>query len=164
MKEGKSAMGLQWSDGLYKDFCTANGFNLDFGFAPIPGKVSILTGGAYFINKNTKILSEVVDYIIDMMQYKNQVKLAKNGLCSPLLKVYNNPEVKKLPYCDAVKTSIERGIYMMEAGKDIGLISTEMSKYLQKAWFGELTAEQALAKMQEEIERQRLHLYNQTGK
>lgn len=163
MKEGKTAMGLQWSDALYPSFSTENGFNPDFGFAPIPGNVSILTGGTYFINKKTKNLPEVIDYIIDLMQYKNQVKLAEKGLCSPLKTVYENPEVKKLPYTDAVKTSLERGIYMMEAGIETNIITEVMSNYLQKAWLGETTPEQALAKMQEEIELKRARLYNQIG-
>lgn len=160
LKEGKTAMGLNWSDALYPSFSTESGFIEDFGFAPIPGDVSILTGGTYFINKKTKNLQAVVDYIIDLMQYENQVKLAKKGLCSPLETVYDDPEIRKLPYTKAVRISLERGIYMMEAGIETNIISEVMSNYIQKAWLGELTAEQALAKMQEEIEEKRAILYN----
>lgn len=164
MKEGKTAFGLQWSDALYPSFMSKKGFNSEFDYAPIPGTVSILTGGTHFVNRKTKHLPEVVNYIIYLMQYKTQVKLAEKGLCSPLKSVYDNPEVKKIPYTNAVKNSLERGIYMMEAGAETNVISEVMSSYLQKAWLGEISAEQALMKMQDEIKLKRTTLYNQKGK
>lgn len=161
LKEGNTAMGLTWSDAIYPSFSEENGFNPNFGFAPIPGDVSILTGGTYFVNRKTKNIDAVVDYIVDLMQYENQVKLAEKGLCSPLKSVYDDERVKKLPYSEAVKNSLERGIYMMEAGIETNIVSEVMSIYIQKAWIGELTAEQALSKMQKEIEERRSQLYSQ---
>lgn len=164
MREGKTALGLQWSDALYPSYNTQKGFLSEFGFAPIPGNVSILTGGTYFVNKQTRNLPEVVNYIIYLMQHETQVKLAEKGLCSPLKSVYESPKVKKLPYINAVKTSLERGIYMMEAGVETNIISAVMSKYLQEAWLGKISAEEALNKMQNEIETKRTKLYNQLNK
>lgn len=160
MKEGKTALGMNWSDGIYPAFMTQSGFSDEFGFAPIPGKVSILTGGTYFVNKKTKNPKEVLMYIVDLMQYPNQVELAKKGLCSPLKTVYENEEVKKLPYTEAVKASLDRGIYMMEAGPETNIITEVVSNYVQKAWSGEISPKQALAQMQKEVEERRKELYS----
>jgi multiple sugar transport system substrate-binding protein len=160
MKEGRTALGMIWSDGIYPAFMTEKGFSKDFGFAPIPGNVSILTGGTYFVNRKTKNPQQVMEYIVYLMQYDNQVKLAKEGLCSPLRTVYDDKDVNKLPYSKAVKESLERGIYMMEAGPETNLITEVVSNYIQKAWLGEITAKEALTRMQSEIEAGRGSLYD----
>ena len=61
MKGGKVAMCLIWSD--YVRGLTYNGEELDkrFGVAPVPGNKSMLAGGAFFINKQTKHSKEALD-------------------------------------------------------------------------------------------------------
>lgn len=161
MKEGNVAMGFVWSDYLY-NFVYDNEGNLDdrFGFAPIPGDKSPLAGGSFYINKQSKYPKEAAKYIIDLMQPANQIELAKKGLCSPLRTTYENPEVQKIPYSNALKQSLERGVYMFEAGPESDLVSQVMTNYIQQFWNNKLTAEEALTKAQEDIENGRTEIFS----
>lgn len=160
LKEGKVAMAIIWSDLAYNLVSKENNsFDGRFGFAPIPGDKSMLAGGSYFINRKSKNAEAAAKYILDLMQKDNQVKLAKTGLCSALKTVYDDPEIQKIPYSTALKISLARGTYMLEAGIDATMISDKITAYLQKMWNNEITPEQALAKMQAEIESERKSIY-----
>jgi ABC-type glycerol-3-phosphate transport system substrate-binding protein len=93
------------------------------------------------------------------MQMPNQISLAKNGLCSPLKSTYDDPEVQKMPYANALKISLERGVYMFEAGPESDLVSQTLTNYLQQLWNDKLTVEEALTKTSEEISRGRVDIY-----
>ena len=164
MKEGKIAMSIVWSDMIYPAIKTENGFDKKYGFAPVPGNKSILGGGAYFINRQTKHTKETTNYVIDLMQPSTQIKLAKMGLCSPLKSVYSDPGVKELPYSEALKMSLERGGIGLEAGPDANIVSEIITTYIQKVWNDELTPEQALAKAQSEIEIKRKEIFENLKK
>lgn len=160
LKNGNIAMGIVWSDYLYSFTYDINGtIDNRFGFAPIPGSKSALAGGSYYINKQSKNPQEAVKYIISLMQMPNQISLAKNGLCSPLKSTYDDPEVQKMPYANALKISLERGVYMFEAGPESDLVSQTLTNYLQQLWNDKLTVEEALTKTSEEISRGRVDIY-----
>ena len=167
LMSGKVAMAIMWSDYIPdliqlskpedKRDSTAN----DFGFAPIPGNVSMLAGGSFFVNKNSKNKDEAFRYIIHLMQKKSQVELAKKGLASPLDSVYDDPGVKSLPYAAALRASLRRGVYMNEAGPEANAIRSVIEKYIQAAWKNEIDVEVALRKAKAEIEASRDKVYYQ---
>jgi multiple sugar transport system substrate-binding protein len=160
LKEGNVALALVWSDYLY-NFVYDNAGNADtrFGFAPIPGNKSALAGGSFYINRQSKHPEEAIKYVIDLMQKPNQVALTKKGLISPLKSTYDDPEVQKIPYANAIKTSLERGVYMFEAGPESDLVSQTITNYMQQFWEGRLSAEDALRRAKEDIERGRADIY-----
>lgn len=160
MLQGNTAMAIVWSDLIYYSIKTKEGFNTKYGFAPVPGDKSVLAGGAFFINKKSKEPQEAMKYIVDVMQPKMQIELAKRGLCSSLKTVYDDPEVKKIPYSDALKKSLERGSYTYEAGPDATMISEKITTYIQKMWNNELTPKEALDHMQLEIEKERKVIFS----
>lgn len=152
-KDNKIAFSFIWSDLAYSMIAKPNGqFDTNFGFSVIPGGKSILAGGSYFVNKKSKHPDKALKYILDIMQRSEQIKLTKKGLCSAMRTVYDDPEVAKIPYSQALNKSLERGVYMLEAGPDATIISEIITTYLQKYWNDELTAEKALEAMQNEIE------------
>jgi multiple sugar transport system substrate-binding protein len=160
LKNGNIAMGIVWSDYLYNfTFDMTGTVDNRFGFAPIPGSKSALAGGSFYINKQSKNSQEAVKYVMSLMQKPNQIALAKKGLCSPLKSTYDDPEVQKIPYTTALKTSLERGVYMFEAGPESDLVSQALTNYLQQFWDNKLTAVEALAKANEDISKGRVDIY-----
>lgn len=165
MKEGKVAMAIIWSDLAFSLAKKGdNIFDERFGFAPIPGNKSMLAGGSYFINRKSKNPEAAAKYILDLMQPANQIKLAKTGLCSALKTVYDDPEIQKIPYSNALKTSLSRGVYMLEAGIDATMISDKITSNLQKMWNNEIKPEQAIFNMQNEIDAERKLMYDNLKK
>ncbi len=160
IREGNVAMAFVWSDFLYELAYDENGnINPTYGFVPIPGNKSALAGGSFYINKQSKKPLDALKYIISLMQVENQIALAKIGLCSPLRTTYNSPEMQDIPYNNALKQSLERGVYMFEAGPDADLISQTLTKYIQELWQGEISVKQALDNAQAEIEIGRIEIY-----
>jgi ABC-type glycerol-3-phosphate transport system substrate-binding protein len=153
-----------WSDYVY-DLVRHDGKADDrFGFAPIPGNKSMLAGGIYYINRKSKHPKEAIDYVINVMQQKNQVEHMKRGLCSALKTAYDDPEVQGLPYTDALRQSLERGVYMVEAGPDADAISEIITQYLQRMWRNEIAAEEGLKSAKRDIQAKRAEIYqNLTG-
>lgn len=160
LKNGNIAMGIVWSDYLYSFIFDASGkADNRFGFAPIPGSKSTLAGGSFYINKQSKNPQEAVKYVMSLMQKPTQIALARKGLCSPLKSTYDDPEVQKIPYANALKVSLERGVYMFEAGPESDLVSQTLTNYLQQFWDDKLTAEQALTKANDDIDKGRVDIY-----
>ena len=89
---------------------------------------------------------------------KNQIELMKNGYCSPLSTAYDAPNLSNIPYLNALKSSLERGVYAFEAGADADMVSQILTVYLQKIWNEEISIEEGLKKAQDEIiiERKRI--------
>jgi multiple sugar transport system substrate-binding protein len=153
---GKVAMGIIWSDYAYNLIYNQEGaLDNRFGFAPIPGNKSIIAGGSFFVNINSKNKTESIKYIANLLQRDNQIQLFKKGLCSPVQSVYEDEEVKKIPYTNSLYQSLKQGVYALEAGPDANLISDKITEYIQQAWSGKLTAREALSKAQEEIMKER---------
>lgn len=133
IQEGDVAMGLVWSDYLYE--LVKDGKSSRFGFAPIPGDDSPIAGGCYYVNRDTKNPEAATDFILYMMQPETQVELALNGLCSPLKSTYENQRViDKIPYSKALKTSLERGKYMFEAGLECHVVCDIINDHIQRLW------------------------------
>lgn len=160
MKEGKTALAIVWSDMLYPNLQTENGFDRRFGFIELPGGKSVLAGGAFFINRQSKHPLEAAKYIMSIMQENSQVQLARKGLSCPTMKAYNDPEVQKLPYAAPLYNSLKRGGVVLEAGPDANLISEVLTTYIQKCWNNELTPNVALEKAQAEIQEKRVKIFN----
>ncbi|MBS1661845.1 MAG: extracellular solute-binding protein [Bacteroidetes bacterium] len=160
MKNGNIAMAFVWSDYLY-GFTFAEGGKADdqFGFTTLPGSKSPLAGGCYYINKKAKHPQEALKYVISLMQNQNQVALAKKGLCSPLKSTYDDPEVQKIPYASALKNSLQRGVYMFEAGPESDLVNQALTNYLQQLWADKLTTKEALEHASEDIIKGREEIY-----
>ena len=160
LKNGNIAMGIVWSDYLYNFTFDASGkADNRFGFVPIPGNKSTIAGGSFYINKQSKNPQEAIKYVMSLMQKPTQIALAKKGLCSPLESIYDDPEVQKIPYAHALKVSLERGVYMFEAGPESDLVSQTLTNCLQLFWDNKLTAEQALIKANEDINKGRVDIY-----
>lgn len=161
MKEGNVAMVIMWSDLAYELIIQNDGFfDERFGFSPIPGNVSGLAGGSFFINQDSKKKNECINYIVDVLQTSNQVELIKKGLCSANRKAYEDKTViNTIPYSEALKESLSRGDYMFEAGPDADLISNKITKYLQKIWNNEISVEEGMNTLNEEIEKERAILF-----
>jgi multiple sugar transport system substrate-binding protein len=160
MKEGKTALAIVWSDMLYPNLNTENGFDKRFGFKELPGGKSVLAGGAFFINKQSKHPLEAAKYIMSIMQEGNQVQLSRKGLSCPTMKAYSDPEVQKLPYAAPLYNSLKRGGVVLEAGPDANLISEVLTTYIQKCWNNELPPHIALEKAQAEIQEKRIEIFN----
>lgn len=159
MKSGHTAMSIVWSDLLYPNTKTANGFDGRFAYSPIPGDKAIFVGGAYFISKFTKHPKETFEYITWLKQEPTQVELAKRGLCPASNKTFDDPAVKALPYAAALRASVQKGGVILEAGPDANMISDVVTNYVQKAWNGDLTPEQAMAQAQKEIDSKRKDIF-----
>lgn len=155
MTEGKTALAIAWTDLLYENIKTSTGFDDRFAFTVIPGGKSIVSGGSYFINKKSKFARQAANYIVDQLQTEQQLEMAKKGLCSPLQSVYNDPEVKKIPYSSALQQSLSRGGMGLEAGPDALMITEVLATYIQKAWSGELSPKAAMDQAQKEISTKR---------
>lgn len=156
LEKGNVAMGIIWSDYVWGLIDEGNG-ELDerFGFAPTPGNKSMIAGGAFFVNKQTKHPNEAFEYVSYLLDEGNQVSMIKNGLCSPVKSAYSSPEVQHLPFVQPLKTSIDRAVYMLEAGPDADLINNAITTYVQKIWNDELSVEEGLQLAKDEIERER---------
>lgn len=164
MKSGNVAMCLIWSD--YVRGLTYKGLDIDhrFGVAPVPGKKSMLAGGAFFINKQTKHPKEAFQYIVNLLQKDNQIKLIQNGLCSPLKTAYDSPELQGIPYLKALKESLGRGEYALEAGPDADPISSTITTYMQKVWDGNMDIDKALEQAQQEVITNRISIFKELRK
>lgn len=151
LKEGNVAMGIVWSDYLYN----FDNLGQNFGFAPIPGNKSAIAGGCFYVNNDTKNPQAAIKYIMYLMQPKVQVELAKKGLCSPLKTTYDDPEVQKIAYSNALKFSLsdDRAVYMFEASVESGVVSDVITNHIQRLWNNDkLKVEDVLEQIRQDIE------------
>jgi multiple sugar transport system substrate-binding protein len=152
MFEGKTAMAIMWSD--YVQPLAENTKNNKapiFGFAPIPGNVSGLAGGAFYINRKSRNLQSASQFVLYALTPENQTKLIEKGLCSAVKTAYTEDVMERVSYARALRDSLERGIFMFEAGTDAEIISTALTTYVQKFIRGEILAPEALKSIENEI-------------
>lgn len=159
LRQGKTAMAIVWSDGLFNLSHEGNGFSDKYGFALIPGNVSSLGGGSFFINKKTKQLDKDMKYIEYFYEKETQVEMIKNGLCSPSISAYSDERVQNIPYIQALKESLSRSVYMFEGGPDADIISNILNNTLQRIWREEVSVEEGLNTAQSEIIKQREEIF-----
>lgn len=160
IKTGKVAMGIIWSDYAWGLVNEDNGFDKRFAFAPTPGNKSMIAGGAYFVNKKTDSKEESFRYITDLLKRNTQIEMIKHGLCAPTMSAYEDEEARKVPYVPALKESLMRAEYMLEAGPDADLINNIITKYLQKFWNRNVGIKDGLNAAKVEIEQGRGILFN----
>jgi len=160
IKQGKVAMGIIWSDYVWGLLDDGNG-KMDgrFGFTPTPGTKSMIAGGSFYINRQSKHSDAVFQYVKYLLQKETQVKMLQRGLCSPIKSAYDAAEVQNIPFVPALKASLERAVYMLEAGPDADLINNTITTYVQKAWGGQVSVKNGLKMAKEEIERERTKFY-----
>jgi multiple sugar transport system substrate-binding protein len=158
MRQGNIAMAIMWSDYLHSfTYGQSDSPNAHFSFSPVPGEYSPLAGGIFYINRQSEHAPEAARYIATILARDNQVRLARAGLCSPLTSAYDDPGVRQLPYANALRVSLKRGVYMFEAGPDAELTQNVLTKYLRgHMWFHKFpTVEEALDSACQEIMNER---------
>lgn len=156
LRRGGAAVAFVWSDTIHSLIRRSDG-SIDprFGFAPVPGDKSMLAGGAFFVTRGSQHSRQAYDLILRLMNHEAQVRMTLNGLSSPFRSVYSDERVKRLPHADAMAKSLDRGVYMLEAGPDAEFINQVITREVQRAWRGDQTAEAALTNVQREILRNR---------
>lgn len=152
MLQGKTAMALMWSD-YVQPLATdpKDGKTPRFGFAPVPGHVSGLAGGAFFINRKSHHMQAASQFVLFALAPENQTKLIEKGLCSPLKTAYTDDVIARVPYARALRDSLERGVFMFEAGTDAEIISSALTTSAQKFMRGEISEAEALKQAEQEI-------------
>ena len=160
MQEGKTAMALVWSDYLRFYAYNESGVLDDrFGYTTLPGTASPLQGAYLWLNKKSPNPNNAAQYILYCLQKPNQIKLVKQGLCSPQASVYESPELSNIPYLKALKSSLQRGGYVFEYGPEVNVVSQAITNNMQKMWLDEITPKQALEKIKQEIALKRVACY-----
>lgn len=160
LKKGNVAMGLIWSDYSWGLIDDGNGkIDKRFAFAPTPGEKSMIAGGSYFVNKQSKHTKEAFQYLSYLLKKETQVKMIQKGLCAPTKSAYDAPEAQLVPYVPALKTSLLRAEYMLEAGPDADLINNVITTYIQKIWNNEISVKEGLNAAKERIEKERKPLF-----
>lgn len=144
LKSGNFAMGIVWSDVAYNVVRGQQSWSDDFIFAPIPGEMSMLAGGSYYINKESRNAEAAEELIQSLFNLTTQKELARRGLCPPHRGVYEDRELlDEIPYLDALGRSLDRGVYMLEAGIDADQIISHMSSVLQELFRADGTVDVA---------------------
>lgn len=150
MLQGKTAMAIVWSD--FVPTIERGRSNLQFGYSPIPGDKSGLAGGAFYINRRSMQIENAAEFVLFAMQEHNQQKLIEKGLCSCLKSAYTPETILKVPYANALSESLERGVFMFEAGADSALIQEKLTHRTQEFIRGSITAEDALRTVHDELQ------------
>ncbi len=161
MLKGNVAMCIMWSDYVFELERRSGDADLEFGYATIPGDVSMLAGGAFYINKDSANPTKAIQYVLHLMDVETQVALMKKGLCSACKTAYDNSDVKRIPYVPALRRSLERGVYMLEAGPDSVALEAALTKQLQRICRGEVDVSSGLKAAKEEAEKARRKIWSQ---
>lgn len=148
MLQGKTGMALMWSDYVQP---LSESKSPRFGFAPVPGKISGLAGGAFYINRKSRHIQAASRFVLHALTLENQSNLIEKGLCSALKTAYTEDIMARVPYSRALRDSLERGVFMFEAGSDAEVISSALTTWMQKFIRGEISEAEALKQAQEEV-------------
>lgn len=153
MLEGKTAMALMWSDYVQRlaEAGQKDAKKSRFGFSPTPGSISGLAGGAFYVDAKSKNKRAAADFIEYITRPQVQEGLISHGLCSPVKEAYTESVLKTVPYADSLRASLERGVFMFEAGRDSETINTAVTTNIQKFMRGEIDARSALINAQEQV-------------
>jgi ABC-type glycerol-3-phosphate transport system substrate-binding protein len=148
----QAVMGLVWSDYL-RPLSKAVGRDgrPRFGFSPIPGSVSGLAGGAFYISRFGRRPQEAMDLVMHLLDPNNQIAMMKDGLCSPLRSSYTPETLERVPYARALFDSLERGVYMFEAGRNSQIVNDAITTHVQSFLRGKIGAREALRRAANEI-------------
>jgi len=133
LRTGAASMGIVWSDyvpSILEDNARAD----RVGFAPIPGNRSMIAGGLFYINRASRRQEQAARFVAYLLRPDIQARMAANGLLPAYRSAYSDANLQNVPYLDAVRRSVERGVYMNEAGPDADIISSTITTDLQEAW------------------------------
>jgi len=159
MKGGNIAMAIIWSDTLFPLVRSPGGDQ--FGFAAIPGEKSQIGGGIFYVNRKSRHVDLATKFLQFYFQPDTQRDLVLNGVCSPVRSVYEDPDVKRqIPYAEALALSLERGVYMSEAGPDADAVQDEVTSAIQRIWRGEATVEDSLRDAQISLQKKRQAIFS----
>lgn len=160
MRKGNVAMAIMWTDVLH-DLARSDGGQI-FGYAAIPGSVSMLAGGSYYFNRHGRNPKQAMRLVLHYMRKDVQEELLRNGLCSPLRSAYTPDAIKRVAYADALRKSLDRGVYMLEAGPDAEVIINSIGKTLQELWTGNTgqSVSVALRTTQQDIANKRKDIFS----
>lgn len=153
-------MAIVWSDYLTRLVQESGLRGVEFGYHPIPGGRSMIAGGAFYVNRRTKAPQEAAAYVLHILSPENQAKLIVKGLCSPVRSAYDQSIVREVPYAEALRQSLEQGVYMLEAGPDADAIQAVLTEALQQLWLGTGTAETRLREARKQIDQRRAAIWN----
>lgn len=88
---------------------------------------------------------------------ENQERLIHKGLCSPLRTAYTEDVLKRVPYARALRDSLDRGVFMFEAGSDAEIVSSAITTWTQLYMRGEIDESEALKRIQTEIKTKKIN-------
>jgi ABC-type glycerol-3-phosphate transport system substrate-binding protein len=138
MLERDVAYAIMWTDYL-PDLVKEEGV---FGFAPIPGDKSMIAGGSFFVNRKSEKRAQATSLINYLLSRRIQKQMALQGLFPPTRPALQDTDVGTMAYMPAVRESLARGVYMLEAGPDSDLIQQEITSALQLAWRRRITPQE----------------------
>jgi ABC-type glycerol-3-phosphate transport system substrate-binding protein len=110
-----------------------------------------LAGGAFYLNHKSKHMQAASQFMLYALSSENQERLIEHGLCSAQKMAYTDSVMARVPYARALRDSLERGVFMFEAGTDAEIISTALTTYVQKYIRGEISETEALSQAQAEV-------------
>ena len=114
-------------------------------------RCSGLAGGAFYINRKSHNIPSASQFVLYALAPENQTKLIEKGLCSALKTAYTEDVMARVPYARALRDSLERGVFMFEAGSDAEIINSALTTWVQKFMRGEVSEADALKQAQQEI-------------
>ncbi len=161
MRKGNVAMAIIWSDTLFPMIHSPGGDQ--FGFAPIPGDESQIGGGIFYVNRKSNHPKLAAKFLKFYFQPDTQKELILHGVCSPVRSVYDDPGVaSQIPYAHALQQSLDRGVYMTEAGPDSDAVQEEVTTAIQKIWRGQSSVEDGLHSAQLSLQKKRQLIFAAT--
>ncbi|MEX1095964.1 MAG: hypothetical protein WED34_07935 [Planctomycetales bacterium] len=136
--------------------------NPRFGFAPSPGNVTTVDARVLYVSRDTPTPRAIARYAASLMQKETQARLMQEGLCSAVKSVYEDPQVRKIPYARALQQSYEppRRIVLLECTPEIEIAIEAIAENVARAWSGEATAGEALAAARKRIEAERAEAWS----
>jgi ABC-type glycerol-3-phosphate transport system substrate-binding protein len=159
MKQDNVAMAVMWSDYLPELASMTSAGVSQFSFFPLPGDLSPLAGGSFYINKKSRHAQASFQFLAWLLQPENQERMAKHGLASPSKEAYSNVVVNSVSYASALRTSIERGTYAFEANKDSETIQTAVTEAIQSAWDDPINLQKYLVEASKKINKSRSEIF-----
>lgn len=152
MLQGKTAMAIMWSDYVQPlAESGSGGKGPRFSFATVPGNKSGLAGGAFYINRKSRQISAASQFVSYVMTPATQIRLLEKGLSSALKSAYTEEVMARVPYAQALRDSLARGVFMFEAGSDAEIINSALTSNIQKFIRGEISEATALKQAEQEV-------------
>lgn len=128
--KGDTAMAFIWSDALPLLFSSSDSLKLSAHV--IPGNKSMVGGGVCCVRNGSGNRELAQLFVEGLLEPSVQSLLSANGWFSGFREVYKDPNVMKLPYSNAVRESLLRATYMIEAGPNSARIREIVGESLER--------------------------------